>query len=319
MKILIIGAGAIGSLYGYLLHKAGMDVTMMARNSHYDFIKSNGLVLTDELSGERFTAKIKVTDTLNSSDKFDLVLVTMRKNHQKTIFPVLASNPGIRHILFIGNNVAGFDSYFNALPKEKLLFGFGRAGGGRINHVIHFVDREKISHQRMSLMLGEPDGQIKKRTREIIRILEKAEIPVRWTGNMDGWLKYHLALVLPLCGMLLKHQGDNYMLADSPKDLKFCLHAYREMGGILKQLGYQPPSFQERLFFWIPTFMFVPVFKKILRTKFAEIAFAMHAKAAADEFAGHLAEFKQLARAVGRSTPLMDQLDACFNPDDLPV
>ncbi len=45
MKTLIFGAGPIGSVYAYLLHKAGKDVTILARNKQYEFIKTNGLVM----------------------------------------------------------------------------------------------------------------------------------------------------------------------------------------------------------------------------------------------------------------------------------
>jgi len=39
MKTLIFGAGPLGSLYAHLLHKAGNDVTILARNEHYKFLK----------------------------------------------------------------------------------------------------------------------------------------------------------------------------------------------------------------------------------------------------------------------------------------
>ena len=45
MKIAVIGAGAIGSVVGGLLSKAGEDVTLIGRKSHVDAIKQNGLML----------------------------------------------------------------------------------------------------------------------------------------------------------------------------------------------------------------------------------------------------------------------------------
>jgi ketopantoate reductase len=44
MKTLIYGAGPLGSLYAYLLHKAGNDVTILARNEHYAIIAKNFVI-----------------------------------------------------------------------------------------------------------------------------------------------------------------------------------------------------------------------------------------------------------------------------------
>ena len=48
MKILFFGAGPLGSLYAHLLHQAGKDVTIIARDERYNFIKEHGLVLVNE-------------------------------------------------------------------------------------------------------------------------------------------------------------------------------------------------------------------------------------------------------------------------------
>ena len=42
MKIAVIGAGAIGSVIGGLLSKAGEDVTLIGRKPHVDAINANG-------------------------------------------------------------------------------------------------------------------------------------------------------------------------------------------------------------------------------------------------------------------------------------
>ena len=39
MKTLIIGAGPLGSLYTYLIQNGGHDVTLLARNDHFKYLK----------------------------------------------------------------------------------------------------------------------------------------------------------------------------------------------------------------------------------------------------------------------------------------
>ena len=83
MKTLLYGAGPLGSLYAYLLHKAGNDVTILARNEHYTFLKENGVVLVNEFTQEKIIEKVNLVDSLNESDSYDLVIVLMRKNSIK--------------------------------------------------------------------------------------------------------------------------------------------------------------------------------------------------------------------------------------------
>ena len=53
MKILFFGAGPLGSFYAHLLHEKGVDVTVLARGERYDWIKENGLVLLNEITGQK--------------------------------------------------------------------------------------------------------------------------------------------------------------------------------------------------------------------------------------------------------------------------
>jgi 2-dehydropantoate 2-reductase len=313
MKTLIFGAGPIGSLYAYLLHKAGKDVTILARNKHFDFIKENGVVLVNEFTEKKDAANVKVVDKLAENDAYDLVVVAIRKNKIQPVLRFLSRNQNIKNILFLGNNSLGFDAYLEHLPTEKVLFGFGRAGGGRKDHVVHYVDSEKPNGKRMPIIIGEIDGEIKERTEGIKAFFESAEVPVEIGKDMDGWLKYHIAMVLPMCAVLLKNDCDNYKLAENKDDIRCCLRAFKEAGNVLKALGYKRQPFKLNLFYWMPEFLIVKIYQKILSSKFAEIAFAMHARAAADEFKEHTDDFKTLIDKTSVKTPNIDKLKTFFS------
>lgn len=315
MKTLIIGAGPIGCLYAYLLHKAGKDVTVLARNKTYEYIDKHGLVMFNEFTGETLQADVKVVDKLEPGDRYDLVAVVVRKNNIQPILSMLRRYENFENFLFIGNNAEGFDQYAEYLPKEKLLFGFGTAGGGRKEHVIHYIDSEKPNGKRLPLTIGEMDGQIKERTRRIKALFEDARIPVEFVKDMDGWLKYHIAMVFPVCAILLKHQSDNHKLARNREDVRHAMRAVKEAGSVLSALGFaEPLSFKLKMR-WIPEFLLVRIFQKILKTKFADVAIAMHARAAADEFKFHTETFAALARNAGVKTPYIDKLKTYFDKE----
>jgi 2-dehydropantoate 2-reductase len=284
MKTLIFGAGPLGSLYTCLLHKAGMDVTLLARNEHYKFLKENGIVLINEFTQEKIIEKVKVVDLLEVEDSYDLVIVLMRKNSLKHVLPVLSKNKKIANILFMGNNTIGFDEYLKVLPKEKVLFGFPGGGGSRIHHVVYYVDSEKPGGERLSITLGEIDGKTRERTKQIRHMFESADVPVKLVDDIDSWLKYHVAFINPIAGALLK-SGDNYKLAQDNETIRTYLRAVKEGGKVLKALGYSKSyNFKLKLFNW----------------------------PAKDEMIELGNDFKTLKNQTSIKTPNLDKLMACI-------
>jgi 2-dehydropantoate 2-reductase len=316
MRMLFFGAGPLGSLYAHLLHQNGEDVTVLDRGERYHWIKENGLVLVNEMTGEKNSSPVNVVNELRSEDKYDLVIVLVRRNKLPPIFEILESTPGIENILFMGNNALGFDEYLSHLPTEKLLFGFPGAGGGIREQVVHYADREKPGSKRRAVTIGEIDGRTRERTLAIKSLFESAGIPVDLTSDIDGWLKYHVALVSPLVGALYKHDCDCNQAANNRETCRALVRAAKEGGDVLSALGYtKRQPFQYNLFYWLPEFMNVMAVKGLLNSKFAEIAFAMHARAARDEFQDLAGEFEQLAARTALDTPNIDNLkNYIFNP-----
>ena len=77
MKILILGAGALGSYFGGCLQKGGNDVTLVCRNrEHREAILSNGLCL--ETNGETENISINCiseADVKNLNEEFRMVFI----------------------------------------------------------------------------------------------------------------------------------------------------------------------------------------------------------------------------------------------------
>jgi 2-dehydropantoate 2-reductase len=309
MKRLIYGAGPLGTLYAHRLIQAGKDVTILARGQRYDWIQANGLVLVDEMTGAKEESSAHVVDELRPEDEYDLVIVLIRKNKLPPVFKTLAANARIKNILCMGNNAGGFKSYLDALPEAKLLFGFPGAGGGVTEHVVHYADREKPGGKRRSVTIGEIDGKMRDRTQAIKSLFETAGIPVDLTQDIDGWLKYHVALVSPLVNALYKHDCDNYALAKDKATMREMVRAAKEGGRVLHALGYtKRQPFQFNLFYWLPEILNVKAIEGLLRSKFAEVAFAWHARAARDEMGELADEFQSLVEQTSIATPSIKRL-----------
>ena len=309
MKTLVYGAGTLGCLYSHRLFTAGNDVTLLARGEQYAFIRDNGVVLINEFSGERESSGVPVVGALEEDDAYDLIIVLVRKNKLAPIFETLSRAARARHILFMGNNALGFDSYLAHLPAEKVLFGFPGAGGSRQDGVVHYVDSEKPGGKRMPVTIGEMDGATRARTEEIRSLFESGGVPVDLVDDIDGWLKYHVALVSPLGNALLMHDCDNHALAADRDGLRLMVRACKEGGNVLRELGYtRRQPFKWNLFYWLPELVTVKMFGGLLNSRFAEIAFARHAGAARDEMRCLAEEFETLIARTSVSTPRIDEL-----------
>jgi 2-dehydropantoate 2-reductase len=312
VKTLIFGAGPLGSLYACLLHQAGKEVTILARNEHYTFLRDNGVVLVNEFTQEKIIEKVKVVDSLSEKDPYELVIVLMRKNSIKKVLPILSKNKNISNLLFMGNNTQGFDEYLNFLPKEKVLFGFPGGGGSRINHIVHYIDSEKPGGKRLPITIGEIDNEKKERTKQIQHLFELSNVPVNIVDDIDGWLKYHAAYVVPLAGALLKC-GDNYQLAKDKNTIRTYIRAVKEAGSVLKALEYKKQfPLKINTFYWNPEWLTFNILKQVFRSKFAEVAIMMHVNAAKDEMNELGKEFKTLMDQTSVKTPHLNELISCI-------
>jgi len=308
MKTLIIGAGPLGSLYTYRLHVAGKDVTLLARNDHYTYLKDIGLSLVNEFTNEKTNLPIKVVNSINKDEHYDLAIVIMRKNSIESILPQLSSNNNIDNILFMGNNAAGFDQYLEHLDREKILFGFPGGGGSRINHVAHYIDSEEPNGKRIPIIIGELDGIMKDRTEQIIDLLESSEIPIKFVEDFDSWLKYHAVFVNPLAGALLA-AGDNYLLAKDPGLIKLYIRAIKDGTRVLKKLGYKKSYNPKlKLINMMPEGLTVKILQKVFNSKFAEVAMMMHVNAAKDEMIELGNEILDLKDSSQVNAPHLDKI-----------
>src|SRR5512146_571718 len=107
MKILVYGAGVLGSIYAARLAEAGNAVTLLARGQRLHDLRQYGIVLEEQGSGRRCQVNVNVIERLEPQEAYDLALVIVRKNQLDKVLPALAANHAIPDILFMFNNAAG--------------------------------------------------------------------------------------------------------------------------------------------------------------------------------------------------------------------
>ncbi len=313
-KILVFGAGVLGSYYAALLQEGGHDVTVVARGQRYHDIKEHGIAIEYYDTKERTTTAIKVLDRMPAEGYYDFCLVLVQKNQLRQSLQELAVNDQIPAFLVMGNNAEGPQTIIEALGRERVLLGFPNAGGEREGHIVRLMPI-KIK----GITIGELDGMISERLKKIAGAFKDGGVKVEYSRNMDAWLRYHVAIVAPLGGAIFMAGSCNYKLARHPRIVKKWLQGVREAFRALKAHGFpvEPPVM--KLIFAMPDLMLMPLVRRLLNSKLLDIAGASHARNAPEEMSYLSEELITLAREAGVKTPVLDELHCYSDPSMLPV
>jgi ketopantoate reductase len=309
VRVLVFGAGPLGSLMTARLHEAGHDVSLLARGQRLDDLKTHGVVLRDEESGEQEVAHVPVVEALGPDDHYDLVMVVMRKNQVQDILPVLAANPHVPSYLFLMNNAEGPAPLLDALGADRVLLGFPLPGGSREGHVVHIVPVDE--DHTYTVPIGEVDGQVRDRTRAVADLLGSMrgyEVEIR--DDMDAWLKYHACVTILGLGPAVCAAGiDMERLARTRDLMILSLRAMREgLRGLRKDLETPPAPRSFRLLELLPEPIWVWLLRSQLRKGKARSSIEGHSAAARDEIEHVAEELLSQLHAAGVSTPAIDRL-----------
>jgi ketopantoate reductase len=318
-KILVYGAGPLGSLFAARLQQGGNEVSILARGLRLAELREHGIVVVDVLTEEQTITLVNVVERLDRDDAYDLVLVIMRKNHALQILPVLAANRHTPNVLFLMNNAAGPHTLVEALGEERVLIGFPGSAGYRQGYAVHCLTGTE--DDKAGVPFGEVDGRLTDRTRQVSRILESAPgFRAEMRTDMDTWLKYHVALLFPSLAPALHAAGvDNYRLARTRDLVVLALRAMREAFRVLRSLGLPVTPAKFRVIEWLPEPILVLLAQRLLANPLMETALVKHAEAARDEVQHLIGEFLALARTTSVPTPTIDHLLRYYEPDAPPV
>jgi 2-dehydropantoate 2-reductase len=320
MKILVYGAGPLGSLFTAKLQEAGQEVSLLARGQRLADLCKHGIVLVDYYTNTQSVKRPRIVERLAPEDAYDLVLVIMRKNRALEILPVLAANHQTPNILFLMNNAAGPGELVEALGAERVMMGFPAAAGYRSGHIVHYIAGAGDGKDVL-IPIGEADGRITPRLREIGLILASMDgFDVELRTDMDAWLKAHVALLMPSLAPAMRAAGrDNVRMAHTRDAIVLAIRAIREGFRVLKALGYPIVPKSIRIFERLPEPILVWGFRKYIVDPKIRVAMLEHGAAAQDEIKYLADEFIALKRQTSVPTPAMDHLYAYFDAATPPI
>lgn len=309
MRILVCGAGNIGSLYAGRLDFSGNNVSILARGERLRQIVKDGIQLS-ELSTRKQTRTFPRTiQRITPDEQHDLAIVAMSMDEALQLLPDLAACKGIPTVLFLGQNLRGPGRLVEALGADRVLLGFPGAAGERKGNVVQYVI---TSSQEQPTTIGELSGQKSDRVTEIMAALKNAGFTVAHCDNMDAWLKTHAAEICPTALALYKVGGSTEVLAKSPELLHLMIRAIKENYTVLRRSGVPIVPAHHRLFRWIPEKALAKLAGRLLQGDAAALKVS-HAMGARTEIATLTAELTALASQCAVVTPAMRGLSGSPN------
>ncbi|CAM3971421.1 ketopantoate reductase family protein [Saccharibacillus endophyticus] len=236
MRILIYGAGVLGSVLGQLLMQKQHEVAFLARGKRADQLEQKGLVIRHHFQRKTTTDHPRVIRTLEPNDRYDLIFIVMKYSDIEAVLPVLAANIS-EHIMMVGNNpnIAATEKQLKALANsdKHLAFGF-QVGGG-----IRREDGTVVSLRfgKGQLIAGGLHGEP-----AFLPLLQEAfansNAKLTLHSDIDGWLKNHIIPIVPLNAALYVHNGDLKAVARDKRLLKQIVAAMGEGFDRLETAGY---------------------------------------------------------------------------------
>ena len=206
MKILIMGAGAIGSVFGGFLSNS-QDVTLIGRVSHISAIRKKGLRVSG-IWGEHLFKNLKAFTSADECKEFlpyDLILITTKSYDTEYATMQISSLIGKdSNVVSVQNGIGNEEIIAKIVGKERTMGGMAIFGAMLIKpgHV-------KVTVYASECLFGTLSKDME-RSKTIAEIITKAGIPSLPTDDIirEKWMKvfYNIALN-PLSAILKVRYG----------------------------------------------------------------------------------------------------------------
>jgi 2-dehydropantoate 2-reductase len=134
MKILIVGAGIIGSIYGWALSAAGHEVRHLVRKGRADrYQEGMSLDMLDLRKGQRRrfrgTYPIKAVEAFEEAEGYGLLIAPCHHFALKEVLEDIVPRLPRTDVIFLTQNWKGSAEIDAALSRDRYVFGDAKAGG----------------------------------------------------------------------------------------------------------------------------------------------------------------------------------------------
>ena len=230
MKIAVIGAGAMGSIYASFLAKKNYEVIAIDLwEDHLDAIRTNGLRVSG-FSGDNTVKNIKASNKVEDAKDCELFIIATKADGVGSVASKLSniiSDSSL--ILTIQNGLGAGERIASYMPSKNILLGVAQGFGASM------IGPGHAHHNNMSMIrIGEMNGGITPRLEKLVKIWcdagfnaksfedieqliwEKFICNVAWSGSCSIFKKTlgevmsneHMYNIAKGCALEAKKMGD---------------------------------------------------------------------------------------------------------------
>ncbi len=242
MKILVLGAGAIGGYFGGRLLESGADVTFLVRSPRAEQLARDGLII--ESSSGNFKQKVNVITSCEKIASPDIIILTCKAyaldGALNTISGCIGPDTVILPLL---NGVAHYDCIEQRFPGCTVWGGLAHLGVTLTNEgVIQHFTRHQV------LMFGLRKGGDNERSSVLANKFLKAfqatmiatSLDVQYRPSIDQDLWDKLVFLSTLAGTTCLMRADIGTILETEHGHPFILDLLGECSVIAKAEGFAP-------------------------------------------------------------------------------
>src|ERR1700727_2458797 len=242
MRLLVVGAGAIGGYFGGRMLQAGRDVTFLVRPKRASELASAGLVIKSP-NGDVTLKNPPAVQADKLNEKFDVVLLSCKafdlEDAIKSFAPAVGPQTAIIPLL---NGMLHLDVLDNKFGREQVL-------GGLCAIAVTLNDKREVVQlaPMQSLTFGERDGKLSDRVRAIAEMMASGNFGSVASEHIvqEMWEKWVFLASLAASTSLMRASVGDILASPGGKD--FILGIVDECSAVAAAEGYPPRApFLER-------------------------------------------------------------------------
>jgi len=233
MRILIVGAGAVGGYFGGRLAQAGRDVTFLVRPRRAEQIQAQGLQILSPYYGD-FTVRPKTITAAQIVSPYDIIFLSVKSYDLAAAVDDFAPAVGPRTVIIpVLNGMHHMDVLTERFGENAVL--------GGVCYVATEIDSQGRVIQLadfQSLDYGELDGKKTSRIEAVHQVFRGAGFDTAISEDVlrDMWQKWVWLASLGAVTCLLR--GNIGEIAAVPGGVELSLSALRECAAIAGACGY---------------------------------------------------------------------------------
>ncbi|MCC3355329.1 ketopantoate reductase family protein [Bacillus sp. REN16] len=231
MRILVVGAGAVGGYFGGRLLEKGEEVTFLVRENRYKQLQEHGLQI-ESIHGN-VSLRPKTIKSGEEADPFDVIILSTKQYHLEgalhSIEPYVGEDTMILPLLNGYSHVDVIKSRFN--PDNVI---------GGLCFIESTLDSEgKIvqTSPNHRALFGEFSGERTERITKLAETMSGTKTNIDLSDNIirEIWHKY--MFITGFSGLTTLMRSPIGPIREEKNGQKFILQLFKEIGSLMRSIG----------------------------------------------------------------------------------